>query len=121
MIGVITASGLFYLLDDVLKLSPRTIFAVTGTMELAASVAVIYLMPELVMRFGLRVILHTMFDVKAVGKEYVPANSPAMLASNHATFIDTVLTGVATPHVATPQLSSSVCTEGASNITKSNE
>ncbi len=96
MIGVITASGLFYLLDELLKLSPRTIFAVTGIMELTATAAVIYLMPELVMRFGLRLTLHAMFDVKAVGKEHVPMHGPAMLASNHSTFIDTVLAGVAT-------------------------
>ena len=97
MLGVISASGLFYLLDEVLKLHPRYIFAVVGLMELAVSIAVIVIMPELVMRFGFRAWLHTMFDVKAVGKEFVPTTGAAMLISNHSTFIDTILTGVATP------------------------
>ena len=97
MLGVISASGLYYLLNEVLQLPPRWIFASVGLMELVASLAVIYVMPELVMRFAFRAWLNTMFDVKAVGKEHVPNVGAAMLISNHTSFIDTILTGVATP------------------------
>jgi 1-acyl-sn-glycerol-3-phosphate acyltransferase len=55
------------------------------------------LVPEYLLRFVAWVLTHLVYRFKVRGSEYLPAQGPALLASNHVTYIDAVLLMAASP------------------------
>jgi acyl-[acyl-carrier-protein]-phospholipid O-acyltransferase/long-chain-fatty-acid--[acyl-carrier-protein] ligase len=44
-------------------------------------------------RFGLRLVVRPLFRVRILGKEHIPSRGPALLVSNHLTYLDGFLIG----------------------------
>jgi acyl-[acyl-carrier-protein]-phospholipid O-acyltransferase/long-chain-fatty-acid--[acyl-carrier-protein] ligase len=50
-------------------------------------------LPALLIRFSLWLLTHTLYRIRVVGQEHVPARGPALLVCNHVSFVDGLLVG----------------------------
>src|SRR5206468_1016089 len=64
-----------------------------GVLTLAASVYVLAVVPEFLVRFCLWLITHSLYRIRIVGQENVPSRGPALLVCNHLSHIDGALVG----------------------------
>jgi acyl-[acyl-carrier-protein]-phospholipid O-acyltransferase/long-chain-fatty-acid--[acyl-carrier-protein] ligase len=95
-IGIFLAAGIHWTLKAPLQFSPDTIILLTGLVTLAGTLAILYLLPDYFVRFVLWLVTHTIYRIKIVGAENLPARGPALLVSNHVSFIDALMIGGAT-------------------------
>ncbi len=87
-VGIFFASGAYYLLADVLALSPPAIFLVGGVVTFAGAIVVLVLSPDSFTRAVLWIISHTVYRVRVKGLENLPRRSGALVISNHVSFVD---------------------------------
>ena len=95
-IGIALASVVFGLLTTVLKLSPPQIFLVIAGLTLAATIYLLVLMPDALLRFGLWCLTHTIYRVRIVGRDHIPEKGGALFVCNHVSFADALLLLAAT-------------------------
>src|SRR4029077_14712520 len=88
MVGVMFASGALWLCSSVLGLAANQIFLVFGVLTLLASIYVLSVVPEFAIRFSLWLLTHTIYRIRIVGQEHVPARGPALLVCNHMSHVD---------------------------------
>ena len=93
MFGVLLASGALYLLADVLAFSPDRIVGLFGWVTFAVTLYMLTLIPDFLIRFVLWGVTHTFYRIRIVGQENVPFRGPALLVSNHVSFIDGFFVG----------------------------
>ncbi len=92
--GIMLASGVLALSGGLLDLSPSVIVALAGFTTLAVIAYLLILLPDFLIRFCLWMLTHSVYRIRIVGSENVPLNGPALLVSNHLSFIDGLLIGV---------------------------
>jgi len=92
-IAIMLASGALWLCRDVAGLRPDRIILVFGVFTLAASVYVLSIVPEFLVRFSLWLLTHTLYRIRIVGQEHVPARGGALLVCNHLSHVDGALVG----------------------------
>src|SRR5258706_13804803 len=90
-VGVLAASGIYYLLTHFFKVSLATFFTWTAFASLAAAAYVVYLLPDSLLRLLLWIATHTLYRIHTKGSENVPARGGAMLCPNHSSMVDGVL------------------------------
>jgi acyl-[acyl-carrier-protein]-phospholipid O-acyltransferase/long-chain-fatty-acid--[acyl-carrier-protein] ligase len=95
-LGIFLAAGIHWTLKVPLQFSPDTIILLTGLVTLAGTVAILYLLPDYFVRFILWLVTHTIYRIKIVGAENLPQHGPALLVSNHVSFVDALMIGGAT-------------------------
>jgi acyl-[acyl-carrier-protein]-phospholipid O-acyltransferase / long-chain-fatty-acid--[acyl-carrier-protein] ligase len=93
MVGIMLASGALWLCTNVLEWSPDRILLVFGITTLIASVYVLSIVPEFMVRFSLWLLTHTLYRIRIVGQENVPFRGPALLVCNHISHVDGALVG----------------------------
>jgi acyl-[acyl-carrier-protein]-phospholipid O-acyltransferase/long-chain-fatty-acid--[acyl-carrier-protein] ligase len=84
------------LLTTVLKLSPPQIFLVIAGLTLAATIYLLVLMPDALLRFGLWCLTHTIYRLRIVGRDHIPEKGGALFVCNHVSFADALLLLAAT-------------------------
>ena len=89
--AMVGATGCYWLLSTVIKLSPETIFLVSGIATLAATGYVLWLLPEAFARLVLWLATRTVYKLTVVGRENVPDTGAALLVCNHTGYIDGLL------------------------------
>jgi len=89
--GMIFACFLVWLLIEVVHLPENYIFLGLGIASAAVTVIVCRQLPEMFVRCVNWILVHTVYRVRVVGKEHVPAKGGALLICNHATYIDASL------------------------------
>jgi acyl-[acyl-carrier-protein]-phospholipid O-acyltransferase/long-chain-fatty-acid--[acyl-carrier-protein] ligase len=89
-VGIFAASGVFYLFTA-LKMSPGMIFLAGSIMTLAGTIYCLWLLPIAFARFILWMLTHTVYRIKTVGRENIPAEGGALLVCNHVSFVDALL------------------------------
>jgi 1-acyl-sn-glycerol-3-phosphate acyltransferase len=67
------------------------LFLVTALMNAAVALYIYRLVPEFLLRFLAWVITHTLYRLRAVGTNRIPATGAAVLACNHVSFVDAVV------------------------------
>jgi 1-acyl-sn-glycerol-3-phosphate acyltransferase len=72
-------------------LSIPQLFLVTALMNAAVALYIYRLVPEFLLRFVAWVLAHTLYRIRAVGTDRIPAAGAAVLACNHVSFVDAVL------------------------------
>ena len=72
-------------------LSIPQLFLVTALMNAAVALYIYRLVPEFLLRFVAWVITHTLYRVRTVGTDRIPAEGAAVLACNHVSFVDAVV------------------------------
>ena len=95
-VGVFLASGVHWLLAQQFQLSPRHIFLVGGVMTLAGAIYALILLPDALLRFFLWCVTNSVYRIRIVGREHVPAKGGALFVCNHLSFADALLLIAAT-------------------------
>ncbi len=93
MTGVLLASGVLWLLSDVIALHADDMVLLIGLTTFAATAWVLIILPDFLIRFVLWLLAHTLYRIHIVGQENVPLRGPALLVCNHLSFVDGLLVG----------------------------
>ena len=96
-IGMFLAAGAHWLLKDPLGFSPDTIILLTAGLTLAGTLTILYLLPDYFVRSILWLLTHTLYRIRVVGKQHLPLHGPALLVSNHVSFVDAFMIGASLP------------------------
>ena len=90
-VGIGAAAGIYYVFPHYTHLSPPHIFLSASLMTVAATVYVLYLLPDALLRLLLWIATHTLYRIHLQGRENVPAKGGALLVPNHVSMVDAVL------------------------------
>lgn len=90
-IGILLASGALWTLSDLLHVSADWIILILGLFTLAATIYVLAILPDFLIRFTLWMLTHTIYKIRIVGQEHVPFRGPALLVCNHISYADALL------------------------------
>jgi acyl-[acyl-carrier-protein]-phospholipid O-acyltransferase/long-chain-fatty-acid--[acyl-carrier-protein] ligase len=90
-VGIFTAAGVFALFAGVLHLNPRQIFFVTTLLTIAGTTYALWLLPDAVLRFIMWVATHTIYRIKVLGRDNIPAKGGALFVCNHLSLADATL------------------------------
>lgn len=96
-LGIFLAAGVHWFLKDPLGWSPDTIILLTAAVTLAGTLTIFYLLPDYFVRSILWLLTHTLYRIRVVGKENLPLHGPALLISNHVSFVDAFMVGASLP------------------------
>lgn len=98
-IGIVLAAAIHWLFKTPLQFTPETIILLTGLLTLGGTIAILYFLPDYFVRLILWLFTHTVYRMKIVGAENIPLNGPALLVSNHVSFVDAFMVGGAVPRL----------------------
>src|ERR1700682_2546947 len=87
-LGLLLASGVLSLLHDVLHVSPDKLLLFAGIATLLATVYIVTVVPDFLVRFVIWMATHTVFKIRIVGPANLPLRGPALLVSNHMSHLD---------------------------------
>ena len=90
-VGIGGATGVYYLLQHVLRLGPSAIFLSAALVTIGATVYVLFLLPDALLRLILWMLTHTLYRIQVEGRENVPTKGGAVLAPNHVSMVDAIL------------------------------
>jgi acyl-[acyl-carrier-protein]-phospholipid O-acyltransferase/long-chain-fatty-acid--[acyl-carrier-protein] ligase len=93
MLAILIASGALWLCRDILGMTADRIILLFGVLTLVASIYVLSVVPEFLVRFCLWLLTHTIYRIRVVGQEHVPSRGPALLVCNHLSHVDGALVG----------------------------
>jgi len=96
-IGIFLAAGIHWALKVPLDFSPDTIILLTGGVTLIGTLTILYLLPDYFVRSILWLLTHTIYRIRVVGSKNLPLNGPALLISNHVSFVDAFMIGASLP------------------------
>jgi len=81
------------LLHGPMGLNSRQSFIVIGAFTAALFVMTLVLLPDFLVRFLVVAITKLFYRVRVTGIEHIPVDGPALLVSNHVTWVDALLIG----------------------------
>jgi len=90
-VGIAGAAGIYYVFQHVLHLGPPAVFLSASFVTIAATLYVLYLLPDALLRLLLWLVTHTLYRIHLEGRENIPAKGGALLAPNHVSMVDAVL------------------------------
>jgi acyl-[acyl-carrier-protein]-phospholipid O-acyltransferase/long-chain-fatty-acid--[acyl-carrier-protein] ligase len=93
MAAIVGASAVLWIARDLAGLGADRIILIFGVLTVLASVYVLSVVPEFLVRFSLWLLTHTIYRIRIVGQEHVPARGPALLVCNHLSHVDGALVG----------------------------
>jgi acyl-[acyl-carrier-protein]-phospholipid O-acyltransferase/long-chain-fatty-acid--[acyl-carrier-protein] ligase len=92
-LGILLASALLWIMTGPLQWTADHIILVVGLSTFALTGYVLFVLPDFFVRFTLWLLTHTLYRIRIVGQEYIPVRGPALLVSNHVSFVDALLIG----------------------------
>ncbi len=95
-IGVLLASGVYYLLAVPLHLKPPQIFLAGALLSLAGAIYILQLMPDSLVRLMLWLVTKTIYHIRVEGRDNIPERGGALFVCNHVSFVDAPLLMAAT-------------------------
>lgn len=90
-VGIGGAAGVYYVFQYYLHLSPPAVFLSASIATIAATIYVLQLLPDALLRFLLWIATHTFYRIHLEGQENIPEKGGALLVSNHVSLVDAVL------------------------------
>ena len=90
---MVLAAALAILWIDVLKLSIPQLFILAAVLNAAVAIYIYSLVPEFLMRFLSWVLVSIMYRIRVRGLEHIPEHGPALIVSNHVSFMDALVIG----------------------------
>ena len=94
--GVFLGAGLFALLTGPLHLLPNQVLLVMAVISFAATVYILTVLPDFMIRLCLWLLTHTFYRIQVRGAENLPRRGPALLVCNHISYVDPFLIGACT-------------------------
>ena len=95
-IGVGAEAGVYFVLTHLLQQGSAAVFFWAAAGTLAATLYILWLLPDALLRLLLWFATHTLYRMDISGGENVPARGGALLIPNHASFVDAALVIAAT-------------------------
>jgi acyl-[acyl-carrier-protein]-phospholipid O-acyltransferase/long-chain-fatty-acid--[acyl-carrier-protein] ligase len=95
-IGILLASGVYYLLAVVLHLKPPQMFLAGAAMSLAGMIYCVWLIPDSLVRLILWFLTKTIYRIRVEGRDNIPEQGGALFVCNHVSFVDAPLLMAAT-------------------------
>jgi acyl-[acyl-carrier-protein]-phospholipid O-acyltransferase / long-chain-fatty-acid--[acyl-carrier-protein] ligase len=92
-VGILLSSAALWFTHDRLHLRADHVVLVFALLTLAASVYVLTVVPEFLVRFCLWLVTHSLYRIRIEGQQHVPSRGPALLVCNHLSHIDGALVG----------------------------
>ncbi len=92
-IGLLLATATLSGLHDRLHISADKLILIFGVATLIATIYIVRLVPEFLVRFLVWLATHTVYKIRIRGQGNVPFRGPALLVSNHVTHLDGFLIG----------------------------
>jgi acyl-[acyl-carrier-protein]-phospholipid O-acyltransferase/long-chain-fatty-acid--[acyl-carrier-protein] ligase len=89
--GLFVAAGLYWTLAVALHLGPRGVFIIGGLMTLGATVYLVWLLPDSLLRFALWTATHTIYRIRVLGRQNIPGHGGALFVCNHLSLVDAML------------------------------
>jgi acyl-[acyl-carrier-protein]-phospholipid O-acyltransferase / long-chain-fatty-acid--[acyl-carrier-protein] ligase len=90
-VGIGAAAGIYYVFQHYWHFGPSTIFLSISLVTVVATLYVLYLLPDALLRLLLWVATHTLYRIHIEGRENVPPKGGALLVPNHVSMVDAVL------------------------------
>ena len=90
-VGVFLAAGAHWLLAQKFQISPRQVFLVGGVLTLLGAIYALILLPDALLRFVLWCVTNTLYRIRIVGRDHIPAKGGALFVCNHLSFADALL------------------------------
>lgn len=92
-VGVTISAGVYYAMTSTWGFGwdPKTIFGAAAVITLVATVYVIWLLPDSLLRLVLWLATHTIYRIRIVGREHIPEKGGALFICNHMSFVDGLL------------------------------
>ncbi|MGH7767876.1 MAG: MFS transporter, partial [Candidatus Binatia bacterium] len=91
--GILLASAALWILHDHARIRADSVVLVSGLFTLAATIYILALLPDFLIRFTLWLVTHTIYRIRIVGQEHLPFRGPALLVCNHMSHADALLVG----------------------------
>ncbi len=92
-VGVLLAAGASWFLSDQLGFGPAEVILTVGILSLLATVYILTVVPDFLIRFLLWLFTHTLYRIRIEGGQQVPFRGPALLVCNHVSLMDGLLVG----------------------------
>lgn len=93
--AIALSNGVYFLLRSA-SLSVPEIFLAAAVMTLGATACAVYLMPDSLVRLLLWFLVHTIYRLRVIGRDNIPAKGGALFICNHITWIDAFLLAAST-------------------------
>jgi acyl-[acyl-carrier-protein]-phospholipid O-acyltransferase / long-chain-fatty-acid--[acyl-carrier-protein] ligase len=90
-VGIGGAAAVYYVFQHYWHFTPPAIFLSSSLATVAATIYVLYLLPDALLRLLLWFATHTLYRIHSEGRENVPAKGGALLVPNHVSMVDAVL------------------------------
>jgi acyl-[acyl-carrier-protein]-phospholipid O-acyltransferase/long-chain-fatty-acid--[acyl-carrier-protein] ligase len=90
-VGVLLASGFYYLFAEVFHLTPPHIFLASAALSLAGTIYCVKLMPDSLIRMILWLATKTIYRIRVEGRDNIPEKGGALFVCNHVSFVDAPL------------------------------
>ena len=94
-IGILLASATLPICHDIMGISTDNIVMIFGGFTVLVTGVAIYLLPEVLVRFLLWCLTHSIYRIRVRGMDNVPEHGAALLVSNHLSYVDGLLIGAA--------------------------
>jgi acyl-[acyl-carrier-protein]-phospholipid O-acyltransferase / long-chain-fatty-acid--[acyl-carrier-protein] ligase len=90
-VGIGGAAGVYYVFQHYFHFSPPVIFLSVSLVTVVATVYVLYLLPDALLRLLLWIATHTLYRIHLEGRDNIPAKGGALIVPNHVSMVDAVL------------------------------
>lgn len=90
-VGILMASGVYYLLTVPLHLKPPQMFLAGAILSLAGAIYCVRLLPDSLVRLLLWMITKTIYRIKVESRDYIPEKGGALFVCNHVSYVDAPL------------------------------
>ncbi len=94
--GLCVAAGFYWILIEQVHLGPRGVFVVAALMTLGATLYVVWLLPDSLLRFVLWALTRTLYRIRVDGRENIPDRGGALFVCNHLSLVDALLLAAST-------------------------
>jgi acyl-[acyl-carrier-protein]-phospholipid O-acyltransferase/long-chain-fatty-acid--[acyl-carrier-protein] ligase len=95
-VGILLASAAFWAMTVKFGLTTRQIFLSSAVMALGATVYVLILLPDSLLRLLLWIFTHSIYRIRVEGRDNIPERGGALFVCNHVSFVDALLVQAAT-------------------------
>jgi acyl-[acyl-carrier-protein]-phospholipid O-acyltransferase/long-chain-fatty-acid--[acyl-carrier-protein] ligase len=95
-VGIALSSVVYFVFTQYIHLEPQGVIVAGSVITAAATVYVLYLLPEWFGRLILFFVTRTVYRVRVIGRDNFPQKTGALLVCNHMSFVDVALLVAAT-------------------------
>ncbi len=92
-VGILLASIALWITHSLLGFTPGQIILALGILTLLGTIYILTILPDFLIRFTLWLLTHTFYKIRIRGQQNVPIEGPALLVSNHISYMDGLIIG----------------------------